>query len=79
MSMQLPVQQHLTLRIILQEAVGVDGYARGTNVTFGANILISVTDFVGECILMYRCWGVWGRNLWVIVVPFISSLTALGA
>ncbi|EKM56811.1 uncharacterized protein PHACADRAFT_254136 [Phanerochaete carnosa HHB-10118-sp] len=58
-------------------STGVDGYANGSPVGFGENILISVTDFVGECILMYRCWGIWGGNLWVIAVPFTASLTAL--
>ncbi|GJE97582.1 hypothetical protein PsYK624_138030 [Phanerochaete sordida] len=56
---------------------GVDGYANGSAVGFGENMLISVTDFVGECILMYRCWAIWGGSLWVIAVPFVASLTAL--
>jgi hypothetical protein len=47
-------------------------------VGFGENVLISVTDFLGECILMYRCWAMWGGNLWVIAIPFVASLTALG-
>lgn len=58
-------------------STGVDGYANGSAVGFGENLLISVTDFIGECILMYRCWAIWGGNLWIIAVPFIASLTAL--
>jgi len=58
-------------------STGVDGYANGSPAGFGENILISVTDFVGQCILMYRCQAIWGGNLWVIAIPFIASLTAL--
>ncbi|KAH9941729.1 uncharacterized protein BXZ73DRAFT_41550 [Epithele typhae] len=57
------------------ESQGVPSYSAETNPLFGADILISVCDLFGDFILLYRCWVIWGRNYWVIVLP---SLTAAG-
>ncbi|KAH8985689.1 hypothetical protein EDB92DRAFT_1345213 [Lactarius akahatsu] len=58
-------------------ATGVDGFANETNVLVGADILISVTDFFGELILIYRCWLLWSRNYWIIILPSLTSIGGL--
>ncbi|KAH9921923.1 hypothetical protein B0H21DRAFT_701608, partial [Amylocystis lapponica] len=56
------------------QSTGVSGYANETRKRFGADILLSLTDFFGDTVLIYRCWLVWRRNYGIIVLP---SLTAL--
>ncbi|KAH9062356.1 hypothetical protein EDB87DRAFT_295865 [Lactarius vividus] len=56
---------------------GVDGFANETNVLVGADILISVTDFIGELILIYRCWLLWSKNYWIIILPSLTSIGGL--
>lgn len=45
----------------------------------GADTLISVADWIGEMILIYRCWAIWGHNYYVVALPFVASTAALGA
>lgn len=56
---------------------GVYGFANETSVLVGADILISVTDFFGQLILIYRCWLLWSRNYWIIVFPTLTSVGGL--
>ncbi|KAG1814396.1 uncharacterized protein BJ212DRAFT_369475 [Suillus subaureus] len=44
----------------------------------GANLLSSVVDLVGDLLLLYRCWFVWGKNSYVIVLPLITALGGFG-
>ena len=48
------------------------------NVLVVSNILISVTDFLGQLILIYRCWLLWSRNYWVIILPSLLSIASIG-
>ena len=34
-----------------------------------SDLFILVTDLIGELILIYRCWLLWSKNYWVIVLP----------
>lgn len=43
-----------------------------------ANLMISVVDFIGDLLLLYRCWLVWDRQLYVIVLPFLTALGGFG-
>jgi hypothetical protein len=52
----------------------VNGYANETSQLMGADFLISWTDLLGDLILIYRCWMVWGNNYYVIVLPLLSSI-----
>lgn len=61
-----------------QTTTGVDGFANETSVLVGADILISVTDFFGELILIYRCWLLWSKNYWIILVPSLTSIVGPG-
>jgi hypothetical protein len=42
-----------------------------------ADVLIVVTDFIGELILIYRCWLLWSRNYWVIILPSLTAIASL--
>ncbi|KAI0248392.1 hypothetical protein BJV78DRAFT_1131587 [Lactifluus subvellereus] len=54
---------------------GVKNFANETPVLMGADFLISATDFTGQLILIYRCWLLWSRNYWIIILPFLTSLS----
>ncbi|KAI0922509.1 hypothetical protein AcV5_009462 [Taiwanofungus camphoratus] len=56
------------------QATGVPNFANETKKLFGADILISLTDFFGDMVLIYGCWLVWGRNYYVIILPFLTAL-----
>ncbi|KAF7332487.1 hypothetical protein MKEN_00130800 [Mycena kentingensis (nom. inval.)] len=36
--------------------------------------------FIADCILIWRCWTVWGKSLWAIILPGLCTIggTALG-
>ncbi|EMD39639.1 hypothetical protein CERSUDRAFT_81022 [Gelatoporia subvermispora B] len=55
-------------------AIGVVGFANETQQLVGADLLISLTDFVGDMVLIYRCYLVWGRNWYICVLPFLAAL-----
>ena len=44
----------------------------------GADILVSVTDVLGEIILMYRCWLLYKKNHLVITIPCLATFSGLG-
>ncbi|CDO70561.1 hypothetical protein BN946_scf184579.g17 [Trametes cinnabarina] len=53
---------------------GVAGFADETSALVGADILISLCDLLGDFVLIYRCWIVWGRNFWVVLLPFLTAV-----
>ncbi|KAH9899220.1 hypothetical protein C8Q73DRAFT_637871 [Cubamyces lactineus] len=53
---------------------GVDGYANETEPLVVADILISLTDLIGDVVLVYRCWIVWERNYWIVLLPFLTTI-----
>ncbi|KAK7683148.1 hypothetical protein QCA50_013821 [Cerrena zonata] len=54
-------------------ATGVPDFAAETMPLFASDIFISLIDFVGDLVLLYRCWMVWGKNGWVIILPFLTA------
>lgn len=38
---------------------------------------MSVADFFGDLILIYRCWIIWEKKYYVIVLPVLSSAAGL--
>ncbi|KIK43829.1 hypothetical protein CY34DRAFT_803335 [Suillus luteus UH-Slu-Lm8-n1] len=44
----------------------------------GANLLSSVADLLGDLLLLYRCWLVWGKNYYVIILPLLTALAGFG-
>ena len=55
----------------------MDGFADETNVYFAADLFISVADFFGDLILIYRCWLVWNKNYYVTILPLLTSIGGL--
>ncbi|KAI0676374.1 hypothetical protein C8Q78DRAFT_987045 [Trametes maxima] len=53
---------------------GFEGFANETKPLVGADILISLSDLLGDFVLLYRCWIVWGRNYWVVLLPFLTAV-----
>ncbi|KAI0325174.1 hypothetical protein GY45DRAFT_1330645 [Cubamyces sp. BRFM 1775] len=53
---------------------GVDGYANETKPLVGADILISLTDLIGDIVLVYRCWIVWERKYWIVLLPLLTAI-----
>lgn len=62
----------------LQATTGVNGFGNETYVLMSADFLVSVVDFIGQLILIYRCWLLWSKNYWIIILPFLTSLSGLG-
>lgn len=44
----------------------------------GADFLISFTDLVGDLVLVYRCWMLWGKNYYVVILPLLSAFAGFG-
>ena len=44
----------------------------------GADLLISIADFTGEFILIYRCWLLWSKNYWIVILPSLAAIGGLG-
>lgn len=55
------------------ESTGVDGFSAETPGLMGADFLISFTDLVGDLVLVYRCWMLWGKNYYVVILPLLSA------
>ncbi|PCH44320.1 hypothetical protein WOLCODRAFT_77006 [Wolfiporia cocos MD-104 SS10] len=53
---------------------GVDGYADETKPLLAADTIMSLLDFVGNCVLIYRCRIIWDK-WYIIVLPFLSVLS----
>lgn len=53
-------------------------FANETSVLLGANLMISVVDIIGDLLLLYRCWLVWGKNYYVIILPLLTALGGFG-
>jgi hypothetical protein len=61
-----------------QEHTGPELSRKERAVRIAADVLIIVTDFIGELILIYRCWLLWSRNYWVIILPIFTAIVSLG-
>jgi len=48
-----------------------------THLLAGADMLFSITDWCSQLILIYRCYLVWGRNIWVTIFPILMSLATV--
>ncbi|KAI0292631.1 hypothetical protein B0F90DRAFT_1920266 [Multifurca ochricompacta] len=56
------------------QAIGVNHFADETNPLLGADLLISLADLIGDAILIYRCWLIWGKNYFVIIIPSLCAV-----
>lgn len=56
---------------------GVDGIADENPESLIADIIVSTTDFLGDLIVIYRCWVIWQRNYYVVLLPLLSATAGL--
>ncbi|KAF8825505.1 hypothetical protein HHX47_DHR6000114 [Lentinula edodes] len=49
-----------------------------THLLAGADMIFSISDFCSQLILIYRCYLVWSRNPWVVVLPILISCASVG-
>ncbi|RDX40953.1 hypothetical protein OH76DRAFT_277179 [Lentinus brumalis] len=59
-------------------SIGVNGFANETKPLVGADIFISLCDLLGDFLLVYRCWALWGKKAWVVVLPFLTAVAGVG-
>ncbi|KAK6995783.1 hypothetical protein R3P38DRAFT_3223244 [Favolaschia claudopus] len=50
--------------------------AAETHLLAGADIIFSLSDFLGQIVLIYRCYLIWGNNPWIIILPLIVAFAA---
>ncbi|KAN0092869.1 hypothetical protein V8E55_003653 [Tylopilus felleus] len=55
-------------------ATGVNGFANETSSLVGADFFISFTDLLGDFVLIYRCWMLWGKNYHIVILPLLTSV-----
>ncbi|KAJ7457454.1 hypothetical protein FB451DRAFT_594556 [Mycena latifolia] len=48
-----------------------------THLLAGADMLFSVTDWFSQLILIYRCYLVWGKSIWVVIFPLLMSFATV--
>ncbi|EKM58160.1 uncharacterized protein PHACADRAFT_252245 [Phanerochaete carnosa HHB-10118-sp] len=56
---------------------GVVGFANEDLHQFIADCVVSVADFLGDLILIYRCWIIWSCQYYIIVLPLLTSAGGL--
>ena len=56
----------------------MEGYAEETKTLLAADILISLIDFLGDVVLLHRCWLVWGKNFFVVLLPALTAIGGFG-
>lgn len=55
----------------------MEGFANETYHLFIADCTVSVADFLGDLILIYRCWIIWGGNYYITILPLLTSAAGL--
>ncbi|KAJ2933413.1 hypothetical protein H1R20_g3657, partial [Candolleomyces eurysporus] len=43
---------------------------------YAYTIILPLVTWTGDMLVMYRCWIVWQRNNWVLLIPFILLLAS---
>lgn len=61
-----------------QDHAPFSDFGNETPALMAANLLSSVADLVGDLLLLYRCWFVWGKNFYVIILPLLTALGGFG-
>ncbi|KAH9947325.1 hypothetical protein B0H21DRAFT_692131 [Amylocystis lapponica] len=46
-----------------------------TKTRYSGAILISVIDFLSDGILIFRCWLVWNKSHWIVILPSLTALS----
>ena len=56
----------------------MENFADETMPLVGADVLISFCDLLGDLILLYRCWVIWGKNYWIVFTPLVTASAGFG-
>ena len=56
----------------------MEGFANLTGILIGAGLLLPVTRILGDLIVIYRCWVLWSKAYWVIILPSLSVISTFG-
>ncbi|KIP07252.1 hypothetical protein PHLGIDRAFT_19240 [Phlebiopsis gigantea 11061_1 CR5-6] len=55
----------------------IEGLANESPAGIISDIAVSTTDFLGDLILIYRCWVIWQHNYYVIILPLLAASAGL--
>jgi len=64
-------QQYLTI------LADVENDLLSARINLAASVMYSIIDWLSQCILIYRCWVIWGRRYYIIIVPLLISTASL--
>ena len=64
--------------IFKQVMEGISRFSSETMPLFASDVLISLIDFIGDLLLLYRCWMVWSKNYWIILLPLLTAVGGFG-
>ncbi|KAJ7274749.1 hypothetical protein C8J57DRAFT_1312677 [Mycena rebaudengoi] len=48
-----------------------------THLLVGADTIWLLTDFFSQLLLLYRCYLVWGKSIWVVILPLLIALASI--
>ncbi|KAJ7344025.1 hypothetical protein DFH08DRAFT_871631 [Mycena albidolilacea] len=48
-----------------------------THLLVGADTIWLLTDFFSQLLLIYRCYLVWGKSIWVVILPLLIALASM--
>jgi len=48
-----------------------------THLLVGADSIWLLTDFFSQLLLIYRCYLVWGKSIWVVILPVLVALASV--
>ncbi|KAJ7757965.1 hypothetical protein B0H16DRAFT_1885414 [Mycena metata] len=48
-----------------------------TPLQLGADTIWLLTDFFSQLLLIYRCYLVWGKSIWIIILPLLIALASV--
>ncbi|KAJ7901277.1 hypothetical protein B0H13DRAFT_2195892 [Mycena leptocephala] len=51
--------------------------AEETHLLAGADMIFMISDFSSQLILIYRCYLVWGKTIWVIILPLFMAFATV--
>ncbi|KAJ7199679.1 hypothetical protein GGX14DRAFT_467820, partial [Mycena pura] len=51
--------------------------AAETHLLVGADMTFCLADFFSQLILIYRCYLVWGKNIWVVILPLLVAFASV--
>ncbi|KAI0642807.1 hypothetical protein C8Q79DRAFT_916724 [Trametes meyenii] len=56
------------------QSTGVSGFAGETPPLIAGEVMLSLSNLLGDAILTYRCWIIWGRSYKALIAPVITMV-----